>query len=232
MKLIKSLTINGEPVGLVREHVWLDMSTPGRADFTVRSSEPLTGIVQLAIGDASQEKLVDFFTGFIAQSHTVDGAQQRLFCRELSAVLWATLPVSIRNASLRDILGIYSRKTGLSFSVPDKPYGTTPCPAFQTIANGIHGLDSLGAVFGIPDYIWQQQGDGQVYVGAWADSRWAGKPFLVPEHFFQDVQLDGTKTMQALPGLRPGVQLNGRYITSLQLKEHFMVVTCAKQLDV
>ncbi len=61
---------------------------------------------------------------------------------------------------------------------------------------------------------------------------WQENLFLVPEHFFQDVQLDGTKTMQALPGLRPSVQLNGQYITSLQLKEHFMVVTCDKQLNV
>ncbi len=121
---------------------------------------------------------MDFFTGSITQSHTVDGAQQHLFCRELSAVFWASLPVSIWNASLRDILGIYSRKTGLLFSVPNKAYGATPCPAFQTIANGIHGLDSLGAVFGTPNYIWQQQGDGQVYVGARADSRLAGKPFF------------------------------------------------------
>lgn len=219
-------------MGLVREHIWLDISTPARADFTVRSPGPLTGIVQLAIGAAGQKSLVEFFTGFISQSHTVDGAQQRIFCRELSAVLWATIPVSIRNASLNDILGVYSRKTGLSFCVPDKEYGTTLCPAFQTIGNGIHGLDSLGAIFAIPDYIWQQQGDGKVYVGGWADSRWAKKPFSVSEAFFQDVQLDGTKTMQAIPGLRPGVQLNGQYITSLQLKEHFMVVTCEKQLNV
>jgi len=231
MKLIKSLTVNGKTMGLVNEHVWLDMSTPGRADFTVRSAEPLTGIVQLAIGDAAQGSTIVFFTGFIAQSHTVDKAQQRIFCRELSAVLWATIPVSIRNASLKDILGIYSRKTGLSFFVPDKAYGATLCPRFQTIANGIHGLDSLGAIFGIKDYIWQQQADGKIYAGSWKDSRWSKKPFLVPETFFQDVQLDGTKTMQAIPGLRPGVQLNGQYITSLQLKEHFMVVTCEKQLN-
>jgi hypothetical protein len=232
MKLIKSLTINGAPMGLVREHVCLDMSTPGRADFTVRSPVPLTGIVQLSMRDASQDRMKEFFTGFIDQSHTVDRAQQRIFCRELSAVLWAVLPVSIRHASMKDILGVYSRKTGLSFTVPDKPYGNTPCPAFQTIANGIHGLDSLGAVFGIQDYIWQQQGDGQVYAGSWKDSKWADKPFSVPESLFQDVQVNGTKTMQAVPGLRPGVLLNGQYITSLQLKEHFMVVTCAKRLDV
>ncbi len=176
--------------------------------------------------------MAEFFTGFIENSHTVDNAQQRIFCRELSAVLKAIIPVSIRRASMRDILGIYARKTGLSFAVPDKAYADTPCPAFQTIGNGIHGLDSLGAIFNIPDYIWQQQGDGKVFVGSWTDSKWAGKPFSVPEKHFQDVQLDGTKTMQAVPGLRPGVQMNGQYITSLQLKEHFMVVTCSKQLKI
>ena len=231
MKLVKTLTVNGEPLPLVREHVSLDISTPGRADLTVISDKPLSGIVKMAIGDARSNPVI-FFTGFVVQSHTVDAKQQRIFCRELSAVLWASLPVSIRNASLRDVLAVYTRKTGLSFVVPEKAYADAPCPAFQTIANGIHGLDSLGAVFSIPNYIWQQQGDGQVFVGSWEDSRWAGKPFDVPETFFQDVQLDGTKTIQAIPGLRPGVQMNGQYITSLQLKEHFMVVTCAKRLDV
>jgi hypothetical protein len=231
MKLIKSITIDGKPMGLVREHVWLDLSTPGRAEFTVRSAAALKGVVQMSIGDAGQGGSVEFFTGFITGSHTVDGSQQRIFCRELSSVMWGIIPVSIRNASLTDILGVYSRKTGLSFAIPDKPYAVTPCPSFQTMASGVHGLDSLGAVFGIKNYIWQQQGNGQVYVGSWEDSRWAGKPFSVPEQFFQDVQLDGTKTMQAVPGLRPGVMLNGMYISSLQLKEHFMVVTCAKQLS-
>ncbi|VFQ46878.1 hypothetical protein [Desulfoluna butyratoxydans] len=230
MKLEKIVMVAGQPVPLVREHVSLDISTPGRADFTVISDKPLSGIVEMAMGDARKDP-VAFFTGFVVRSHTVDARQQRLFCRELSAVLWGSLPVSIRNASLRDVLGVYARKTGLSFVVPEAGYADTPCPAFQTIANGIHGLDSMGAVFAIPNYIWQQQGDGQVFVGAWEDSRWADKPFTVPETFFQDVQLDGTKTLQAIPGLRPGVQMNGQYITSLQLKEHFMVVTCAKRLD-
>jgi len=232
MKLIKELYINDKPAGLVREHVFLDISTPGRADFTVRSASPLSGIVHMVIGDAGRNSRVDFFTGFIVRSATVDGAQQRIFCRELSAVLWATIPVSIRNVSMTDILGVYARKTGLTFVKVGKAYATTPCPVFQTVASGIHGLDSLGKVFNIPNFIWQQQGDGNIFAGAWDDSRWSGKPFSINESFFQDVQLDGTKTLQAVPGLRPGVMLNGQYITSLQLKEHFMVVTCEKQLSV
>lgn len=230
MKLIKEISVNGKSLGLVREHVWLDMSTPGRADFTVRSKESLSGIVQFSIGTA-QGSLTEFFTGFIVNSHTVDAAQQRIFCRELSAILWSILPVSIRNASMRDILGVYARKTGLSFIVSDQGYADMPCPAFQSVGSGIHGLDSLGEIFNVQDYIWQQQGDGQVFVGSWADSKWAGKPFTVPETFFEDVQLTGTKTMQAIPGLRPGVQLNGQYITSLQFKEHVMVIKCEKRLN-
>ena len=231
MKLIKRITVAGTEVGFVREHVWLDVSTPGRADFTVRSSSPLSGVVQMSLGVAGRT-MVEYFTGIIIRCSTVDSFQQRIFCRELTGVLSQAIPVSIRNASMRDILGVYSRKTGLTFSVPSQDYADTPCPAFQTHGSGLHGLDSIGSIFRINDYIWQQQGDGKVFAGAWADSKWANKSVSVPEKFFQDVQLNGTKTMQAAPGLRPGVKLNGEYITSLQLQEHYMVVSCATQLNV
>jgi len=230
MKLIKRITVAGMEVGLVKEHVWLDVSTPGRADFTVRSSTPLSGVVQMWLGVAGRS-MMEYFTGIILRSTTVDGSQQRIFCRELTGVLLQIIPVSIRKASMRDILSVYSRKTGLSFSGPDQGYADTPCPAFQTHGSGLHGLDALGSIFGIKDYIWQQQGDGNVFAGSWQDSKWADKSVTVPEKFFQDIQLNGTKTMQAAPGLRPGVKLNGEYITSLQLQEHYMVVSCATQLN-
>jgi len=230
MKLIKRITVAGVEVGLVKEHVWLDVSTPGRADFTVRSSTPLSGVVQMWLGVAGRS-MMEYFTGIILRTTTVDDFQQRIFCRELTGVLLQVIPVSIRKASMRDILSVYSRKTGLSFLVPDQGYADTPCPAFQTHGSGLHGLDALGSIFGIKDYIWQQQGDGNVFAGSWADSKWADKSVTVPEKFFQDIQLNGTKTMQAAPGLRPGVKLNGEYITSLQLQEHYMVVSCATQLN-
>lgn len=233
MRLEKRLFIDGEETGLVSEHVALDLSTPGRADLTVKAAQPLAGLVQLSIGVSGKAGMVDFFTGYVEKSTTVDRAQQRLFCRELSAVLWAVLPVSARHVSMADVLGIYARKTGLSFVEIDAAYATTPRPVFQTVANGVHGMDSLGDVFRVKNYIWQQQGDGKIFAGSWDDSRWAGKPFSINESFFQDVQLDGTKTMQAVPGLRPGVLLNGEYITGLQLRNgHEMVVTCGKRLSV
>lgn len=232
MKLNKTLLINGEPFGLVKDHVFLDLSTPGRASFTVKSKVPLKGLVQFSIGAASGSKMFDFFTGYIERSNTVDGAQQSIFCRELSAVLWQIIPVSIRNCSMTDILGIYNRKTGLSFITGNSEYATTLRPVFQTVGNGIHGMDSMGAVFGISNYIWQQQADGKVFAGDWHDSKWADKPFSIGEHFFEDVQINGAKTVQAVPGLRPGVLLNGEYVNSLEFKDHVMVIKCGKRLDV
>ncbi|WP_419174393.1 hypothetical protein [Desulfosediminicola sp.] len=233
MIIDKSLRINNLEYKLIKEQVLLDLATPGRADFIVKSEKPLAGIVNFSIGISGRTNLVNFFTGYIEKSTMVDYARQRLFCRELSAILWAVLPVSARHVSMNDVLGIYSRKTGLSFVIQNTAYATTPRPVFQTVANGIHSMDSLGDVFRVKNYIWQQQADGRIFAGNWNDSRWADKPFNIDETFFQDVQVDGTKTMQAVPGLRPGVLLNGEYITSLQLKNgHEMVVTCGKLLNV
>ena len=232
MKLVKSLMVGGVRVGLVRELVWMDLSCPGRADFTVRSEKPLSGFVQMFIGDAGREKATEFFSGYVVKSHTVDRAQQRIFCRELAAILRRIIPVSIRNASLRDILHVYARKTGLEFLVPDEPYAQRRHHCFQEVGSGIHGLDSLGEIFDIPDFVWQQQRGGKIFVGAWEDSRWAQMPFSVPESFFQDVELDGTKTIQAIPGLRPGVRFNDQYLTSLQLDGHYMRIKCENQLNV
>ncbi len=230
MKLSKNIFINDKPYQVVKEEIALDVSTPGRAIFTVASEEKLSGMVHFEIGVAGRGVMVDFFTGFIERCTTVDAKQQKLFCREFTAVLWPVIPVSIRRCSMVDVLNIYSRKTGLQFALPGAEYTRTVKPLFQTAGTGIHGLDSLGAVFGIKNYIWQQQADGKVFAGDWNDSRWSGNDFPVDERFFQDVQPDGTKTLQVIPGLRPGVKMNGEFINSLQLKEHFMVVTCGKEL--
>ena len=226
MRIKKHLYVNDQPTPLVRDHTALDLSTPGRADFTVQSRVKLSGIVHFEIGISN---MVDFFTGYIEKSITVDSKQQRIFCRELTGVLWNTIPISARRVSMADVLAIYARKTGLTFVSSG---GEEPVPVFQTIGNGIHGLDSLGKVFGIDNYIWQQQADGVVYAGPWDQSKWADRDIPIPEELFTDVQLDGSKTIAVVPGLRPGIKVNGEYINSLQFADHSMVITCAKQLNV
>ena len=138
--------------------------------------------------------------------------------------------MSASNPTLRDVLQAYAVLTGLSFAAPDRSYAETRVPCFQTLGNGYHGLNALGDVFAIEDYVWFQQGDGSVYVGAWPDTRWAARPVEIPDKWFKGVTADGGAILPALPALRPGVKLNGQYLVRLQLTQHEMVAQCSKHL--
>lgn len=230
MKLRKTFYVNDEPVKLVSDDTLLSLYSPGRAVYQVQSPKPLAGHVRLEVGYSTQDKDQVFFIGVIRESHVVDGQQQRLMCNELTCVLYTHLPAAIRHPTLVDVAQWYAEQTGLRFVVPDRPYATRRVPAFYTLGNGYHGINSLGAVFGIERYIWQQQGDGSVYVGSWDDSRWASRPVNIPEERFSQVNATGSKACAVLPQLRPGVNLNGEYLASVQMKGLEMVTTCEKQL--
>ncbi|SIN72986.1 hypothetical protein [Halodesulfovibrio marinisediminis] len=224
MKLRKSLVIGGKQYNLVEDDVRLELNTSGRALFRVQSPRVLCGIVQFRLGYSSQNKDQLFFTGYIESSHTVDAATQKIFCREMAAALSFKLPISLRHLTLRDVLRAYTDKTDLAFIVPEQPYADRRIPHFHTLGSGYHGMDQLGAVFGIEDYFWQPQPDGSVFVGSWNHSRWATRPVDIEEKFFTGVTGTGAKVLPAIPALRAGVLLNGQRVNSLQLCGHEMVV--------
>ena len=224
MKLRKSLYIGGKPCKLVEDDVRLELNTSGRALFRVQSPRVLSGIVQFRLGYSSQNKDQLFFTGYIESSHTVDAATQKIFCREMAAALSYQLPISLRHPTLRDVLRAYSDKTDLAFTVPEQPYSDRKIPHFHTLGSGYHGMDQLGAVFGIEDYFWQPQPDGSVFVGSWKHSRWATRPVEIEEKFFTGVTAAGAKVLPVILALRAGVMLNGQRVNSLQLCGHEIVM--------
>jgi len=230
MKLRKTLYVNDEPVKLVDEDVRLSLHSPGRAIFQVLSPSAMSGHVRLEMGYSTQDRDQVHFIGVIRASETVDGQQQRLRCRELTAVLYVKLPVALRHPTLMDVVQWYTDRTGLRFVVPDRDYAARKVPAFYAMGDGFHGLSSLGAIFGIENYIWQQQGDGSVFVGSWDDSRWATRPVSIPEEVFDKVTATGGKQSVVLPQIRPGVLLNGRFVVGVDLKGHTMVTTCSETL--
>lgn len=122
----------------------------------------------------NDKPLQRFFIGYVERSTSLNSVEQVLFCRDLAAILSQPLPLNLRYVDLRAVLTAISNKTGLTFRVPDQPYAKVKAPFFYNLATGIQAMDSLARVFSIPDPIWQQQGDGEVFVGSWADS------FLVP----------------------------------------------------
>ncbi|MBO1537576.1 hypothetical protein [Pseudomonas sp. OA65] len=208
MKLHKVLSIAGERYPLVKDEVRLDLGSPGRASFTVKAGQALKGLVTLDIG-YNERTLQRHFIGYIERSTATNSQQQALFCRELTAVLALPLPMNLRHVDLHQVLEEISTRTGLRFRVPDQPYARVKTPFFYSLAAGYQAMDSLARVFNIPDFIWQQQGDGEVYVGSWTDSFWGiRQPIPLPAELFDGYNGNQSAMVAVLPGLRPGATIN------------------------
>ncbi|UUA73111.1 hypothetical protein [Cellvibrio sp. QJXJ] len=215
MKLHKTLTINGAQVHLNTEDLRLDLFNPGRAVFDVEPNAEIKGLVVFSSGYDPQQ-LQQVFFGYVENTFQIDKKQHRVFCRELCASLSRLVPVSLRNATINEILRAISTETGLQFVTPDKPYSQKTTPVYFSVGSGYACLDSLAEVFEIPQFIWQQQGDGKVFVGGWLDSFWGGKNINLPVDMQSNTGLANSARIACMPKLRPGVFINGNsYITKV-----------------
>ncbi|MBB2884469.1 MULTISPECIES: hypothetical protein [Pseudomonas] len=225
MKLHKVLTIGGVMYPLVSDDVRLELRTPGRATLTIQAAAPVKGLVTLDIG-YNDSPLQRHFIGYVERCTSSNAIEQVLFCRELAAILANPLPLNLRHADLSTVLAEISQKTGLSFRVPDKAYAKVKTPFFYNLAAGYQAMDSLPRVFGIPDFMWQQQGDGEVFVGSWADGFFGSRsPLQLPAELFNGYQNNQSAMIAALPGLRPGASINqGERITNVTLTGNQMAI--------
>lgn len=218
MRLNKVLTVAGKVYPLVKEEVRLDLRSPGRASFTINAEAPVSGLVILDVG-YNERSLQRHFIGHVERCTPANNQQQVLFCRELTSVLALLLPMNLRHVDMHQVLAEVSARTGLRFRVPDRAYARTKTAYFYNLGAGFQALDSLAQVFSIPDFIWQQQGDGEVFVGSWADSFWGARaPLPLPVELFDSYQGNQSAMVAALPGLRPGAAINqGERVTAVTL---------------
>jgi len=228
-RLIKVLTIAGTPVvNLVSVSVQLDLFSTGRASFTVITEQEPAGLVELHLG-YQVDKLTPYFLGVIESKHQANG-RWFLTCRELIGALSFPAPMAIRFATMLDVLNKLA-ELGLEFVYPDQAYLNTPVPAFYHHGDGISVLRQLGQVYQVPDYIFQQRPDGKVYAGSWHDSGWAGTEINDFSEHPLKVKTSTTGEVVAIPKLRPGLKLNGRYITETTLTGNTQVIRWSKTLS-
>ncbi|WP_122435110.1 hypothetical protein [Pseudomonas viridiflava] len=230
MKLHKVLSIGGVVVPLVTDDVRLDLKSPGRATFTIKAGATVKGLVTLDIG-YNESALQRHFIGYVERCTATNGVEQVVLCREVAAVLAQPLPMNLRHVDLRAVLADISIRTGLRFRVPDQPYTHVRTPFFYNLAAGYQAMDSIARVFGIKDFVWQQQGDGEVFVGAWADSFFGARsPLQLPVNLFDGYQGNQSAMIAALPGLRPGASINqGERITNVTLSGTQMAIKWTTQ---
>jgi hypothetical protein len=229
MNLHKVLTVGGVIYPLCQDETRLDLHAPGRASYTITATTAVSGLVTLDIG-YNDAPLQRHFLGYVERCTSANGQQQVLLCRELAAALDIPLPLTLRHVDLRGVLGAISERNGLSFRVPAQAYARVKTAYFFSLASGYQALDSLGKVFGIADYIWQQQGDGEIFAGSWAHSFWGERPALpLPTELFDSYHSNQSATIAALPGLRPGASINqGERITSVMLAGSQMAIKWKK----
>ena len=133
--------------------------------------------------------------------------------------------MELRQPTLKDVLTTIYEKTGLNFSIPEQSYSTTKVPHFKNLGDGYQAIKTIGRVFQIDDYIWQQQDSGVVYVGSWSDSRWPDRAAEIPTRFFNRQLSSQSAELATIPQLRPGALLNQKRLNSVELNGSFMVVT-------
>ena len=236
MKIVKRILVDNQEYGLISDDVRLNLTRPGRATFRVRADKALSGLVLFDTGWSDSEPQ-RYFIGFVERQTKVSSNERILFCRELSAALNVDLPMGLRKVSVKDVLARIAKDTGLRFITPSitpsitqaTDYMQTRSPYFHHVGGGYHALDAIGKVFRIPDFIWQQQGNGDIYTGSWNHSRWASRPVEIPDNLFTEHLALNCARIGMVPTLRPGVLFNRGIITAVRLQNEHMVLTWKKK---
>lgn len=229
MKLHKVLTIANKVYQLASDDTRLDFKNPGRASFSFVGNESVSGLVSLDMG-YNDNKLKRVFTGYVERCNIANNNLVVVFCRELSYQLKAQLPLNLRHCTMTEVIKAISKATGLKFVLPEADYTQSQAPYFYNLASGFYALDTLGDVFDIPNYFWQQAPTGEIYAGSYEQSFWGLKDaFTLDAKLLKDYKSSGIATLTPLPGLYPGAKINEGVITSLQIINDDMVIKWTKR---
>jgi hypothetical protein len=222
-KFIARAYLDNKKVDMKDHWVVLQSATPGTCQITVNSETAV--FAQVAVDLGWGDMIDRVFIGFVERVMPASNGWFTLFCRELSASLAFNYSVALRHPTLKQVLAELTDQTGLEFVVPNQAYAETAISSFYCDSSGYAILDNIGRAFRITDFIWQQQGNGQIYVGSYQDSFWEDKPIDIPTALMTNHQSGRTATMPAAPMIRPNVTANNERITSVEFKETTMTIS-------
>lgn len=222
-RFIARAYVDNQKVDMTDHWVVLQSATPGNCQITVNTEVKQFALVSVDLGWGDMIDKV--FIGYVERIMPAVNGWYTLFCRELSASLALNYSVMLRHPTLKQVLDELSPLTGLEFLVPDKAYAETAIPCFYCDSSGYAMLDNIGRSFRIDDFIWQQQGNGKIYVGNYQDSFWADKPIVIPNNLMTNHQAGRTATIPAAPMIRPNVLANGSRIKTVEFKQTQMTIT-------
>ncbi|HDL7822548.1 TPA: hypothetical protein PXP39_000339 [Yersinia enterocolitica] len=224
MKSVVTLRIGDDEIAAHSLNLSLSLSGCGLGFITVLTEQNCIGkLVRLDLG--YNASIYRWLTGFVERSAPAENGAQRLMVRELVGVFERSWPCSLQHPTLRDVTDTVGKATSMRFVLPENTaYTDTPIPHFQHNGSGSQLMLNLGRAFSIPDYVWYQLPDGTVYVGSYADSRFAQTPVDIPQDFAQGGGGGNSLTLPLIPAIRPGVIVNGRRITKVDVSDDTMTL--------
>lgn len=214
MKLNKRLTLDGEEVHLVDDKWMLELSSAGRGFVTVKGSAQPRALVHFDIGYGTT--LQRYFTGIVARAEPADNGHTRLLVKELAFVLGTRITMSLQHATFRQVITRLADETGLNFVLPEADYVDSPIPNFTTAGTGAQLLQNAGRAFGILDFCWYQQPDGNIYAGSYRHSRWPARPVTLDADASSQQAGGNSLTLPMSPMMRPGAKVNGHTINQVE----------------
>ncbi|EIE9813670.1 hypothetical protein ABTY17_004220 [Salmonella enterica] len=227
MKPVRDLRIDGKPFSVVEENIVLRLNGAGTGFITINDTDdstPLRGkSVDLSIGYNDQP--VRWFSGYVESDSRTGKGLRKLMVREAAAILQYPLNISMQHPTLKQVAKHIEDNTGLRVQLPDADYTTTPIPHMTHNGNGYQLIALLGRAFSIPDYVWYPSVDGIIYVGSFADCRFAKRPVQLPVEITKDDHGANSWTIQTIPVMRPGVVMNGHRINQVQLQGDSMIIS-------
>lgn len=227
MKPVRDLRIDGKPFSVVEENIVLRLNGAGTGFITINDTDdstPLRGkSVDLSIGYNDQP--VRWFSGYVESDSRTGKGLRKLMVREAAAILQYPLNISMQHPTLKQVAKHIEDNTGLRVQLLDADYTTTPIPHMTHNGNGYQLIALLGRAFSIPDYVWYPSVDGIIYVGSFADCRFAKRPVQLPVEITKDDHGANGWTIQTIPVMRPGVVMNGHRINQVQLQGDSMIIS-------
>lgn len=224
-RFITRAYINNEKAELKKHWIVLKAKTPGTCQITVKQTDNIKKFAKVTV-DMGWGTIIDrVFSGYVERIMHAENGFVILFCRELAAALNYKFNIMLRHPTLKQVLTELTKQSGIEFVIPEQAYAQTSIPCFYSDSTGYAVLDNIGRAFKINDFIWQQQGNGKVFVGSYSDSFWFDKNIEIPKQLLTGQQAARTATMPAAPMIRPNVTANGERISTIEFIETNMNIS-------
>ena len=228
MKINKHAIINNQRIQIINCNIVLELNACGRGFITVPSNNDSCVGKTLIINVGYGNDLQRFFTGYVESEQAAARNTKKLFIRELIGCYKQNIDCSFQHPTLKSVTEYLTSKNGLQFDLPCADYVNTKIPHFKHSGTGDHLLHEIGRAFNIPEYTFFQTPAGKIYCGSYNDSYFNDKNIALGDNLNKiSSSAAGSNIVKIplIPKLRPGVKINGKKVSIVNLIDDNMTIT-------